>query len=119
MSVSKKAMLTEALRRMQTEVAPGKVGGKSETYSERLARVLWLAATGYEATMIVGGEKIVKTMLPNLGAQAIVLDRLDGKVASCNQDEDMGVQNAPAQPTALGVARLNALSQQAPDQTVQ
>ena len=122
MALSKKAALTECIRKMANEVAPGKFAGRAETYQERLSRILWMSATGYEATMIVEGKEHKKTLLPNLNAAVVVLERCDGKVPSVNADDEAGVPIAPAQPTALTVGRLNALAQvatqQAPDTTV-
>ena len=112
-----KRILTEALRRMANEVAPGKYEGRNETFHERLARMLWLSACGYVHAAVVQGEEVEKLVLPNLGSQAIILDRLEGKVPSCNAEDEVGVPaTTGAQVSTLGVARLNALSKVATSQ---
>jgi len=109
-------MLSEFLRRIaqeKTEVTDGTAleDGVMITKAEAMARQMFKIALGYEeVTANKAGVLITKKIKPSAGMMALIFDRMEGRAAPTNLNEDKK-RTLPKKVSDENKKRLNDLAQ--------
>jgi len=109
-------LLSEFLRRIaqeKTECTEGTAleDGVMITKAEAMARAMFKIALGYEEPIISkDGVSIVKKVKPSAGMMALIFDRMEGRAAPTNSNEDKK-RTLPKKVSAENKKRMNELAQ--------
>ncbi len=112
-------LLSEFLRRIaqeETEFVKDENGDdRMVSKAELMARTMFKIALGYEETIIKSGKdgvavEITKTIKPSAGMIALIFDRMEGRAAPTNLNEDKK-RTLPKKVSAENKNRLNELAQ--------
>ncbi len=104
-------LLSEFLRRIaqeKTEFVKGPDGDAMVSMAESMARTMFKIALGYEEEDIKTGK--IKVVKPSAGMIALIFDRMEGRAAPTNLNEDKK-RTLPKKVSAENKKRLNELAQ--------
>ncbi len=104
-------LLSEFLRRIaqeKTEFVKGPDGDVMVSKAEAMSRLMFKIALGYEETNVKTG--VIKVVKPSAGMIALIFDRMEGRAAPTNLNEDKK-RILPKKVSAENKKRLNELAQ--------